>query len=56
VPILVPDAGPLITLAYADRLDLLQRPGWPVHAVDMRFSTNPCMSKVQFRATVSASG
>jgi len=35
VPILAPDAGPLITLAYAGRLDLLQRPGWPVHAVDM---------------------
>jgi len=35
VPILAPDAGPLITLAYADRLDLLQRPGWPVDAVDM---------------------
>lgn len=35
MPILVPDAGPLITLAYAGRLDLLQRPGWPVHAVDM---------------------
>jgi len=35
VPILVPDAGPLITLAYAGRLDVLQRPGWPVHVVDM---------------------
>jgi hypothetical protein len=35
VPILVPDAGPLITLAYAERLDLLQRPGWPVHVVGM---------------------
>ena len=35
MPILVPDAGPLITLAYAERLDLLQRPGWPVHIVDM---------------------
>ena len=35
MPILVPDAGPLITLAYAGRLDLLQQPGWPVHLVDM---------------------
>lgn len=35
LPILVPDAGPLITLAYAKRLDALQRPGWPVHIVDM---------------------
>ncbi|MGF1612341.1 MAG: hypothetical protein ACFCVA_00125 [Gammaproteobacteria bacterium] len=34
-PILAPDAGPLITLAYADRLDLLLRPGWRVHIVDM---------------------
>jgi len=34
VPILVPDAGPLITLAYAGRLDVLQQPGWPVHIVD----------------------
>jgi hypothetical protein len=34
-PILVPDSGPLITLAYAEQLDLLQRPGWPVHIVDM---------------------
>ncbi len=34
-PILLPDAGPLITLAYADALDLLLKPGWPVHIVDM---------------------
>ncbi len=27
MPILVPDAGPLITLAYTDRLDLLQQAG-----------------------------
>ena len=32
---LLPDAGPLITLAYADALDLLFRPGWTVHLVDM---------------------
>jgi hypothetical protein len=32
---LVPDAGPLITLAYADALDLLLKPGWPVEIVDM---------------------
>lgn len=35
MPILVPDAGPLITLAYAERLDCLLAPGWPVHIVDM---------------------
>jgi hypothetical protein len=33
-PFLLPDAGPLITLAYADRLDLLLRPGWPLRLVD----------------------
>lgn len=34
-PFLMPDAGPLITLAYAGRLDLLLRPGWPLQLVDM---------------------
>jgi len=33
--ILLPDAGPLITLAYADALDLLLQPGWPLRIVDM---------------------
>jgi hypothetical protein len=33
--VLLPDAGPLITLAYADALDLLFKPGWPVVLVDM---------------------
>jgi hypothetical protein len=32
---LLPDAGPLITLAYADALDVLLKPGWPVMLVDM---------------------
>lgn len=32
---LLPDAGPLITLAYADSLDLLFKPGWRVALVDM---------------------
>lgn len=32
---LFPDAGPLITLAYADALDLLFKPGWPIVLVDM---------------------
>ena len=32
---LLPDAGPLITLAYADALDLLFKPGWQVALVDM---------------------
>jgi hypothetical protein len=32
---LLPDAGPLITLAYADALDLLLKPGWSVSLVDM---------------------
>jgi hypothetical protein len=33
--VLLPDAGPLITLAYADALDLLFKPGWAVQIVDM---------------------
>lgn len=33
--VLLPDAGPLITLAYADSLDLLFAPGWQVRLVDM---------------------
>ncbi|MCB1809679.1 MAG: hypothetical protein KDJ99_32285 [Candidatus Competibacteraceae bacterium] len=33
--ILLADAGPLITLAYADALDLLFAPGWSVQLVDM---------------------
>ncbi len=32
---LLPDAGPLITLACADALDVLFRPGWTVMLVDM---------------------
>lgn len=32
---LLPDAGPLITLAYADALDVLFQPGWTVMLVDM---------------------
>lgn len=33
--LLLPDAGPLITLAYADALDVLLTPGWPVQIVDI---------------------
>lgn len=33
--VLLPDAGPLITLAYADALDVLFRPDWSVQLVDM---------------------
>ena len=33
--VILPDAGPLITLAYAEALDLLLKPGWTVHIVDM---------------------
>jgi hypothetical protein len=32
---LLPDAGPLITLAYAEALDVLFKPGWSVTLVDM---------------------
>jgi hypothetical protein len=34
-PVVIPDAGPWITLAYADALDLLLKPGWPV-AIERR--------------------
>lgn len=33
--LLLPDAGPLITLAYAEALDVLLIPGWSVQIVDM---------------------
>jgi hypothetical protein len=33
--LLLPDAGPLIKLAYANALDLLFKPGWLVQIVDM---------------------
>lgn len=33
--LLLPDSGPLITLAYADALHLLFKPGWQVKIVDM---------------------
>ena len=33
--VLLPDAGPLITLAYADALDVLFKPRWSVMLVDM---------------------
>jgi hypothetical protein len=32
---LLPDAGPLVTLAYANALDVLFKPGWRVGVVDM---------------------
>lgn len=35
--LLLPDAGPLITLAYANALDVLFKPGWSVQIVDMVF-------------------
>ncbi|MFM7361811.1 MAG: hypothetical protein ACKO6F_02955 [Cyanobium sp.] len=34
-PLVVADAGPWITLAYADALELLLVPGWPLVMVDM---------------------
>ena len=48
----MPDAGPLITLAYADALDLLLKPGWPVRMVDMVLhevtrSTTPASRKIE---------
>jgi hypothetical protein len=34
-PVFIPDAGPWITLACADALDLLLKPSWPLAIVDM---------------------
>jgi len=34
-PLVIPDAGPWITLAYADALKVLLAPGWPLVMVDM---------------------
>jgi hypothetical protein len=33
--VLMPDAGPLITLAYADALDVFCKPGWRIEITDM---------------------
>jgi len=35
LPVVMADAGPWITLAYADALELLLAPGWPLVMVDM---------------------
>ena len=32
--IVLPDSGPLITLAYAGALDVLMKPLWPIKIVD----------------------
>ena len=56
VPLLLPDAGPLITLAYAGRLDLLLRPGWPLRLVDMvlhEVTRNPTPSRDAVTAFVT---
>jgi hypothetical protein len=50
--LLIPDAGPLITLAYADALDLLLMPGWQVSIVDMVLhevtrNTTPTSEKIE---------
>lgn len=57
--LLLPDAGPLITLAYADALDLLLAPGWPVHIVDMVLhevtrNATPTSATVGYWVTVHA--
>ena len=49
--VVLPDAGPLITLAYADALDLLLAPRWPVRVVDMVLeevtrTTTPTSAKI----------
>ena len=56
--IVLPDAGPLITLAYADALDLLFKPGWQVGIVDMVLhevtrNTTPTSEKIRGWASAS---
>jgi hypothetical protein len=54
---LLPDAGPLITLAYADALDALFQPGWTVMLVDMvlhEITRNQTPSSDQLAAWVAA--
>ena len=50
--VLIADAEPLITLAYADSLDVLFKPGWSVQLVDMAVhevtrNQTPTSSKIQ---------
>jgi len=57
---LLPDAGPLITLAYADALDVLFKPGWTVMLVDMVLhevtrSQTPTSARLAAWAAVGAS-
>lgn len=55
-PFLMPDAGPLITLAYAGRLDLLLRPSWPLQLVDMvlhELARNATPTRVAIQAFVA---
>ncbi len=55
-PFLMPDAGPLITLAYASRLDLLLRPSWPLQLVDMvlhELARNATPTRVAIQAFVA---
>lgn len=57
--ILLPDAGPLITLAYADALDVLFRPGWSVQMLDMVWhevtrNQTPTSEKIHQWATAHA--
>lgn len=54
--VLLPDAGPLITLAYADALDLLLKPGWPLNMVDMvlhKVTRNATPTSEKIRAWVA---
>ncbi len=56
--VLLPDAGPLITLAYGHALDLLLKPGWPVRIVDMvlhEVTRNATPSSERIRGWVEAS-
>jgi hypothetical protein len=55
--VLLPAARPLITLAYAQALDLLLKPQWPVHIVDMvlhELTRNATPTSETIRAWVQA--
>ena len=57
--VLLPDAGPLITLAYAQALDVLFKPGWHVAVVDMvlnEVTRNPTPTSQQLAAWAAQEG
>lgn len=57
--LLLPDAGPLITLAYAQSLHLLQVPGWRLALVDMvlhEVTRHPTPTRTAIQTWLQAGG